>query len=377
MRYVCSGIWSSLILRLKSPKLWVAVGIFLLVLLGINAFPSEEFSAPVQVGVVVPEEGGEKFWSLLEARSGTVLTFHKADENTVDRNIAAGKWDCGIVLSEDFARCVETVDMAKAFTIRIGPGSAVYPLVREAIAACTAQLIGPGIAGEYLLSSGIVENEDDLSRLQHQLEQVLDESQRVNVTLSTPDGEPLAPITLADRGVNLVLCWVVSAVLLVWLLLCATDLARWITTPAARRMQPMRSATCLMAAKIGADGILTLLMAAGAMVMLKTGLNGCAAVVCYGLFWLSAAIFLAHFPGISTVLPVCVPFVMVISLLMSSVLVDISILVPALSGIGRWLPARIFLDVCQGELGRMAVLLGGGFACLLAAAAIDYLRKPR
>lgn len=376
MRYVFSGIWSSLLRRLKSPRLWVAVGILLLVLLGVNAFPSEEFSAPVQVGVVLPEEGGEKFWSLLEARSGTILTFHKADENTVDKNVAAGKWDCGIVLSKDFAQCVKTVDMRRAFTIRIGPGSAVYPLVREAIAACTAQLIGPGIAGEYLLSSGIVENEDVLAQLQPLLEQMLDESQRVNVTLSTPDGEPLAPITLADRGVNLILCWVVSAVLLVWLLLCATDLARWIAAPAARRMKPMRSSTCLMAAKIGADGILTLLMAALSMVMLKTGLHGCAAVVCYGLFWLSAAIFLAHFPGISTVLPVCVPFIMVISLLMSSVLVDISIIVPVLSGVGRWLPARIFLDICQGELNRTVVLLAGSVACLLAAAAIDHLRKP-
>jgi hypothetical protein len=68
---------------------------------------------------------------------------------------------------------------------------------------------------------------------------------------------------------------------------------------------------------------------------------------------------------------------MVISLLMSSVLVDISIIIPALSDVGRWLPARIFLDVCQGDLSRTVVLLGGSFVCLVAAAATDHLRRPR
>lgn len=377
MRYIISGIRSSLISRLKSPKLWIALGIVLLVVAAVNAFPAEEASAPVQVGIVLPEEGGEAFWSLLEERSGTVLTFHKTDADTVDRNIAAGKWDCGIILAEDFARCVETVNMNRAFTIRIGEGSAVYPLVREVIAACAAQLISPYIAEEYMLQTGIVESEEVLEQLRPQLTQVLDESKRVNVILSTPDGEPLEPIELADRGVDLILCWVVSAVLLVWLLLCATDLARWIGTPAARRMVPLRSVTSLMVTKIGGDGVLTLLIASGAMVLLKTGVSGCMAVLCYGLFWLSAAVLLAHFGSVSNILPVCVPFVMVISLLMSSVLVDISMVVPRLSIVGSWLPARLFLDICQGKFEAMAALLGGAAICLLASMAVDALRKPR
>jgi hypothetical protein len=377
MRYLFSGIRTSLVSRLKRPGIYAIILIVAVVLAAVSRFPAEEVSAPVQVGVVLPQTGGETFWELLQQRSGTVLTFHISDADTLDRNIAAGKWDCGIILSEDFAQCVEKVDMDRAFTIRIGDGSTVYPLVREAISACTIQLIGPGIAAEYLLDKGIVSNEAALEQIRPLLEQTLDASERVNICLSTPDGKPLEPVKLADQGVDLILCWVVSAVLLVWLLLCATDLSRWIQTPAARRMRPLRSATCLMAAKIGADGILALALGCTAMVVLKTGVFGCVAVVGYGLFWLSAAMLLAHFAAISTVIPVFVPFVMVISLLLSSVIVDISLVVPQLSVVSRWLPSRLFLDTCQGNLSSAVVLMTGGVVWLLLSAGLDLLGKSQ
>ncbi len=377
MRFLFSGIRTNLISRLKKPGFYAVLLIVVIILTAVSQFPAQEVSSPVQVGVVLPESGGEAFWDLLEQRSGTVLTFHKTDAATVDRNITAGKWDCGIILSEDFARNLEKVDMARAFTIRIGEGSTVYPLVREAICACTIQLIGPGIAAEYLLEKGIVSDENALEEIRPLLEQTLDASQRVQIHLSTPDGQPLEAVKLAEKGVDLILCWVVSAVLLVWLLLCATDLAQWIQTPAARRMRPLRSATCLMAAKIGADGILAMTLGCVAMITLKTGFFGCAAVISYVLFWLSMAFMLAHFTAISTVIPVFVPFVMVISLLLSSVLVDITLLFSQLGTVGKWLPSRLFLDTCQGDIFSAAILLTGSVICILLSMGLDRLLKAK
>lgn len=371
MRYVASGIGTGMISRLKTPGFYIALVITAALLLAVGRIPAQEAAAPVQVGVVLPDSGGEEFWALLQQRSGTVLTFHQTDADTADRNIAAGKWDCGIILSEDFARCVEAVDLDRAFTIRIGEGSAVYPLVREAVCACAIELIGPEIAADYLLDKGIVADMDTLEQIRPLLEQSLDASERVLIHLSTPDGQPMVPLTLAEQGVDLILCWVVSAVLLVWLLLCATDLARWLQTPAVARMRPLRSATCLMIAKIGADGILALALACAAMTVLNTGVFGCAAVAGYGMFWFSAALLLAHFAAVSTVIPILVPFIMVVSFLMSSVLVDISLVVPQLSGIGRWLPCRLFLDACQGDPGKAALLSGGGAVCLLLCTGLD------
>lgn len=377
MRFLFSGIRTNLLSRLKSPGLYAVLLIVAIVLAAVSQFPAQEISAPVQVGVVLPERGGESFWKLLEQRSGTVLTFHKTDADTVDRNIAAGKWDCGIILSDDFAKCVDKADMTRAFTLRIGEGSTVYPLVREAVCACTIQLIGPGIAAKYLLDKGIVSDEAKLEQIRPLLEQTLDASQRVEIHLSTPDGQPLEPVKLAARGVDLILCWVVSAVLLVWLLLCATDLARWLQSPAARRMRPLRCATCLMGAKIGGDGLLALILGCAAMITLKTGFSGCAAVASYVLFWLSMALLLAHFTAVSTVIPVLVPFVMVISLLLSSVLVDISLVMPQLGAIGKWLPCRLFLNTCQGDLTGAAILLTGSLICILLSIGLDRLTNPK
>ena len=375
MRYLVSGIRTGLISRLKRPGFYVAMLLAAALLLAVGQLPAGEAAAPVQVGVVLPEKGGEAFWTLLQQRSGTVLTFHQTDAETVDRNIAAGKWDCGVILSEEFARCVKELDMDKAFTLRIGAGSAVYPLVREAVCACAIQLIGPEIAADYLLDKGIVADPNAMEQLRPLLEQTLDASERVLIHLSTPEGKPLAPLQLAEQGVDLILCWVVSAVLLVWLLLCATDLARWLQTPAAARMLPLRSATSLMLAKIGADVLLALAMTCAAMLVLKTGVFGCAAAAGYGLFWLSAAVFLAHLSSVSTVIPVLLPFVVVVSLLTSSVLVDLSVVMPRLSGLGSWLPSRLFLDACQGDLEKAAILLLGGFVGLLLSAGLDLWKK--
>lgn len=377
MSFLLSGIRTNLLSRLKNPGFYAAVLIMALILAAVAQIPVEEVSAPVQVGVVLPDKGGEAFWELLEQRSGTVLTFHKTDADTVDRNIAAGKWDCGIILCEDFEKCVEKADLTRAFTIRIGEGSTVYPLVREAVSACAIQLVGPGIGAEYLLDKGIVSDEAALEQIRPMLEQTLDDSERVLIHLTTSDGQPLESLKLADKGVDLILCWVVSAVLLVWLLLCATDLARWLQTPAARRMAPLRSATCLMAAKIGGDGILALLLGCTAMVTLKIGFPGALAISCYVIFWLSMAFLLAHFASISTVIPVFAPFVMVISLLMSSVLVDISLVVPQLGIISKWFPCRLFLKICQGDWIGAIILLSGSVVCILASMGLDHLHNPK
>lgn len=375
MRYFFSGILSTLLLLLRDIKSWIVVLLLpALVLATGKLFPAQGGSSPVQVGVALPDTGAEEMWTLLEARSDEVLAFILADVDTIDRNIAAGRWDCGLVMAEDFDDRLAELDLDRIITIRIGPGSTVYPLVRESVSACMAQLIGPDIAREYLLDSGIATVET-LSGMQSRLEARLDESDRVIVSLSTPDASPLRPLELAQEGMDTILCWMVSAVILVRLLLGATDLGRWISAPAILRLKPLRSGTCLMAARIGADGILMVLSGCAAILLLGKGLWGCAAVLAYVLFWLAASILLAHFAPVSSVLPVCVPFSAVISLLLSSALVDISLIVPAISGVSRWIPATMFLRICEGEPYAFAVLLCMAGLCLAVSGVIDHFSQ--
>lgn len=374
MRYFFSGILSALALRVRDVKSWIIVLLLPALVLASNSLlPEQEVSAPVQVGVALPERGGEAMWAQLEARSDEVLTFIPADADTIDRNIAAGRWDCGLILAEDFDDRLPQLDLNDIITIRIGAGSTVYPLVRETVSACMAQLIGPDIAREYLLSSGIA-TEETLSEMQSRLEERLDESDRVIVSMSTPDGSPLSPLELTRKGMDAIFCWMVSAVILVRLMLGATDLGKWISAPAVRRLKPLRSATCLMAARIGAEGILMCLSGCAAMLLLGMGLWGCVAVLAYVLFWLGLAILLAHMGQISGVLPVCVPFAAVISLLLSSALVDIGLIIPMVSGVSRWIPAAMFLRICQGDLPAAVSLAGLAAVCFGVSCGADHFQ---
>ena len=358
MRYFFFSIFSELTVRLRSIKSWLITLLLpAMILAAGQMLPAEEISAPVQVGVAIPEEGAEGLWALLDARSNDVVEFCLTDADTIDRNVAAGRWDCGLVVAEDFADRVKQLDLDRVITIRIGLGSAVYPLVRETVSACMAQLIGPDIAMEYLLESGIV-TEQTASQAEPFLKDDLDETERVNVRMSTPDGEPLSALELAQEGMDAILCWMVSAVILVRMLLGATDLGKWIRSAPIRRMKSLRTNACLMAARIGADGLLMFLSGSVALLLLGKGIFGCMAVMGYVLFWMVIAILLAHFPSISGGLPVFMPFAVVLSLLLSSVLVDISLIVPVFSGVSGWFPDALFLRGCEGDLGPVLCLFG-------------------
>ena len=159
--------------RLTQWRTWALLLLLPLTTFGVRALlPAGEVSTPVQVGVVLPQEGGEDFWARLEARSGLVVTFHRAERDRAERQVAAGQWDCALVLPEDFSWRLDRQEIHPLFTLLIGPGSTVYPMVRETAAACVAELISPAMAERYLLDRGIV-REEELEAVRPRLRETL------------------------------------------------------------------------------------------------------------------------------------------------------------------------------------------------------------
>lgn len=371
MRCFLEGLRWALSARLHTVKGWLILLLLpLLILAAGKLLPQEDISASVQVGVALPDHGAEEFWERLQARSGTIFTFVLADEETINRNVATGRWDCGLVLADDFAECLEELDTDRLFTLQIGPGSAVYPLVRETVAACVAELISPGIAQEYLTDSGIVSEGDALRQLQP-----LPGSDRVLISMTTADGKPLDALHLADAGTKNILRWLISAVLLAWLLLATTDLGRRSETGAAKRMGAVRSATWQMASFIAADMILAAISGVAAVLLLGGGAAGCGAVIAYILFLGMLAVLLAHFRPVWTALSILMPFVLAASLLLSSALVDISLLLPLPNWLLSHLPAALFLRACDGYVDAVLILLAMAGACLTCSVLADRMRK--
>lgn len=376
MKFVCSGIAAALSLRLRSLRVWAVLLLLPLLICTTHLLlPMEEAAAPVQVGVCLPERGGEAFWELLQERGGAVMTFLPATEEEIQRNVASGNWDCGMILPRDFQDRVEQLEKDGIITLRISSASVAYPLVRECASACLAQLMSPRIAGEYLLESGILPDETALEN-SFRLE-TLGEGERVNIALSTPDGSSLEPLALGRESTDTILRWILSAALLVWMLLSAADLGRWSRTGAASRLLPLRGTTAVLLSRIGADALLAMTAGCLSQLLLGGGAWGCLAVAGYVLLWMSAAVLFARWEPVWQALPVCMPFLVVVSLLLSSALVDLAWFAPSLAGVGSVLPVSLYLRGCEGDFLTVAALLSAAPACLGVSIALDAAKEKR
>ena len=366
---------SSLRTQLASRRTWLLMLLLPLMTFGTKALlPAREVTTPVQVGVVLPEEGGADFWTCLSARSGLVVTFHQADRDRAERQVACGQWDCALVLPEDFEDRLARREVEELFTLLTGPGSTVYPMVRETVSACVAELISPGMAEDYLLDSGIG-SEEELDSLRPRLQEVLLEQDRVLVSMETVDGRPLDPLTLADSGVSGLLSGLTAILLLIWVLLAAMDLGRWLDSPFARRLAPLRGTLPLLLPRLGAELIPALCAGALALLAVEDAPACILALVPYLLFWGAAALVLARRSPLWGALPALVPFVPVLGLLLSPVLLDLSLLFPALGPVIRWMPITLYLRSCGGSLADALVLAAGGLAILALAWALEAKRR--
>ena len=267
------------------------------------------------------------------------------------------------MLPEDFEERLEELDTTGLFTLLVGPGSAVYPLTRETITACVAECIAPGMAERYLLDSGIADSED-LSDIRPRLREVLLDQERVLVTLETAGGGALDPLALADSGISNLLAGLTAVLLLVWALLAAMDLGRWLETPFARRLIPLRGRLALLLPRLA--GALIPALCAGALALLAVDrpLPCILALVPYLLFWGAAALALAQCRPLWSALPALLPFIPAAGLLLSPVLLDLSLLIPPLAPVIRWMPITLYLQACGGSWGDAAVLAAGGGAVL-------------
>lgn len=358
--------------QLASWRTWCLLLLLPLIVFGAARLsPAEEVSAPVQVGVVLPEEGGERFWSLLEERSGTVVTFRQTDGETARRQVATGAWDCAFLLPDDFEERLSRAELYELVTLLTGPGSTVYPVVRETAAAALAQCVSPTVAERYLLRSGIAD-QDTIGAMRPRLQEVLEE--RVLIAMETADGRPLDPIALADSGRDQLLAGLTAILLLIWALLIAMDLGRWLDSPFARRLAPLRRTGWLMLPRLGAALIPALL--AGWLALLAAGLPGYVLpLIPYLLLWGGVGALLARRRALWSALPALLPFVPVAGVLLSPMLLDLSQIFPALAPAVRWDPITLYLRAGSGQW-QDGALLAALAAVLLLLSCLSGRRAP-
>ena len=311
MNFIWCSFGIELVNQIRKKRTW-----FLLLLLpgimlaAVKAIPAEEKSAPVQVGVVVLEEDREceAFVERLFLRSGNVVTFIRTDEETAYKKVASAKWDCAIVLPEDFSRRIRELDTRRMFRMVTGPGSVVYPVVREMVSACLAEEIAPYLAGEYLVDAGIVE-EDGLTDLFEQLQAVLPQEERVQIHVQTLDGGAVKGEELGSESLDRLLAGTVSVLLILWTMFAAMDLGQWQQTAFVASISRIKSLTLLQIPKILAVLCLEFASAALALGIAGASLAEIAALLPY-LCQLGVMVMLfARYRAVWQSFPVLMPFV--------------------------------------------------------------------
>ena len=340
MRYFRMALQCGLRRQFRRP------GTYLLILASLCAAlafrwtpPPPEGSQPVRVGVSLPEEGREALWTALESRENGAVRFIPADGDTVRAQVAASRWDCGLIFPEDFFRRLAEEDLEKSVTLVTGPGSAAWPLVQETAAAVLAGMVSPGIAAAYLEEQGMAAGQSGGGT----------PVPPVEIALETLDGTPLTQQSLSAAGRERLLLGVLAAGELVWTLFAAMDLGRWQESAFARRLRPCLGRSAMLLPRLLSALLPAWCSAAlGLWIALGPGaLPGLGMLAPY--FFFLGALTLVVSRRIWRALPALIPYGAAASLVLSPWLVDVPALFPALAPVCRYLPVTLYLSGCAGE----------------------------
>lgn len=342
MRFFLEHFQSELFSQIRSWRNWLLALILPLMTAAlVLGIPKEEIAAPVQVGVVLPEGQGQAFWDHVSARSDAVVSFLLCDEDTMRSKVATGQWDCGILLDEDIDRRLEKLDTDQVITFFTGPGSTVYPVVQETVAAAILDLISEDMALHYMEQNGI----QDIYHLRE-----LGQDRRVLVSLQTRTGETMMTYELANKQLGSIILGCLGLVLLIWALFGAMDLGKWIAHPSVKRYLMIRDRRVLLLSRCLAMLCVCLAGALTAVCLVPQRFWAMLALIPYLLSIWAIALLLSRVKALWSALPSLMSAVTVISVLTSPILFDLSGIHPVLDTVMDWLPLTQFLYAAQGDL---------------------------
>ena len=357
MRFFLFHLGSELRTQLRSWRSWpLMLALPLITAALVFGLPKGELAAPVQVGVVLPEGQGAAFWSRLEARSDAVVCFVRCEEPVMRAKVATGQWDCGLMLDEDFEERLKKLDTGEVITFFTGPGSTVYPVVQETVAAVVMDLISGDLALRYMEGHGI----EDLYHLES-----LSQDQRVLVKLQTRTGETVLTYALAQKQLGGVILGCLGLLLLIWALFGAMDLGKWLSQRAVRRLTMVRESHILLLSRGCAMLCVSAAGAAAAACLVPQRDWALAALAPYLVSIWAMALLLSRVKPLWSALPSLMSGITVVSVLTSPIVFDLSGTHPALDAVMAWLPLNQFLQAARGD--RAALLRGWLLAAVLTA----------
>lgn len=354
MSVILAQVQMALLSLWRRPGYLVALLLCPLVLALGLLLPREARGTEILVGISLPEDSpaAAELWERLEEERAGAVTYRRAAPEEVRAQVAAGRWECGFLLAEDFEDRLAEGRYEDLVTQVVSPASTMALPLREPVSAALLELCWQDIAGDCLARIGL-----DLPPV-GALEDIIPPENRVAVRAETvgtdaaprETAESLPYADLLTGGVGL---WLQTAALL-----AAGHLRRWLCGGWARLALPCVGLGVLLLPRAAVLGLAAWL--AGAAALLLTGGDG-RALACLALYQLcltAASAALALLPGAERLIAVLLPVTPLACVICCPVLLDAALLVPALYPVSRALPLTHFLLAVQGQMGSAAMLAG-------------------
>lgn len=295
MKYVIRTFFLSLKRVFSSPRSLIASALLPLIAAAFVVFvPASELSSPVQVGVVLECE--EDFMSLFDSYNDGIVNFIITDKDTMERKVSTSRWDCGIIIPSDFAERIRSNETDRLVTLVKGPGSAAYPIVREIVSTCIARLLAPVLADDYLSSIGIAHAANTTG------------AERVDVIVTTADGNNTDVFSLSNGLWNDFLMAVLGGAASIYMLLTATDLGRKLNSKPGQMLYRLRPLSLTLLPQVFA-ALCPMLLASFISALILSDLSVFTSIAALILFLGAIAMLLSRLPKVWSSLPVFVPFV--------------------------------------------------------------------
>lgn len=368
------GFWTAIrteVLRmLRRPGYLIALLLCPVVILaGRGLLPEEARQAEVVAGICFAgeDETSRALREGLEARSGGLVTFCPATGTEAERKVASGEWECAFLFPADLEERMEEQDWEGLITLLTADDSLLARPVAEQVSAALLEQGWDEVAEGYLRAIGLEEE------ITAPLEEVLPEEDWVAIRIRSVGASAAAEEAEGSLPYRELLWGVVGLWLFMAALLAGGELCARKKHPYTRYAQPVTGLwgwllpewTVLSLAAL-VTGALSLLLA-GAPMRALAGLAGYLPVLAL------LSLLLALLPGAERVLPVLLPVIPLVSLVLSPLLVDVSRMVPELTGLSRCLPLTGYLLFLRGE--GPGLLLAQGGAGALVTGILILLRK--
>ena len=157
MSVILAQVQMALLSLWRRPGYLVALLLCPLVLALGLLLPREARGTEILVGISLPEDSpaAAELWERLEEERAGAVTYRRAAPEEVRAQVAAGHWECGFLLAEDFEDRLAEGRYEDLVTQVVSPASTMALPLREPVSAALLELCWQDIAGDCLARIGL------------------------------------------------------------------------------------------------------------------------------------------------------------------------------------------------------------------------------